>query len=37
MGLSVSGLVWAEIVPATAAALFGVGLGWKCLVRRGHR
>jgi MFS family permease len=29
MGVSVSGLVWAESVPATAAALFGLGLGWN--------
>jgi MFS family permease len=29
MGLSVSGLVWVESVPATAAALFGLGLGWN--------
>jgi MFS family permease len=29
MGLSVSGLVWAESVPATAAVLFGLGLGWN--------
>jgi len=29
MGVSVSGLVWVESVPATAAALFGLGLGWN--------
>jgi MFS family permease len=29
MGFSVSGLLWAESVPATAAALFGLGLGWN--------
>jgi MFS family permease len=28
-GLSVSTLVWAESVPAVAAALFGLGLGWN--------
>jgi MFS family permease len=29
MGLSVSGLLWVESVHATAAALFGLGLGWN--------
>ena len=29
MGLSVSALLWVESVPATAAALFGLGLGWN--------
>jgi MFS family permease len=29
MGLSVSTLVWVESVPAIAAALFGLGLGWN--------
>jgi MFS family permease len=29
MGLSVSCLLWAESVHATAAALFGLGLGWN--------
>jgi MFS family permease len=29
MGISVSGLVWVESVPAIAAALFGLGLGWN--------
>jgi MFS family permease len=29
MGASVSGLVWLESVPATAAALLGLGLGWN--------
>jgi MFS family permease len=29
MGLSVSTLVWVTSVPATAAALFGLGLGWN--------
>jgi MFS family permease len=29
MGLSVAGLLWAESVPATAATLFGLGLGWN--------
>jgi MFS family permease len=29
MGASVSALVWVEGVPATAAALFGLGLGWN--------
>jgi MFS family permease len=29
MGISVSGLWWVESVPATAAALFGLGLGWN--------
>jgi MFS family permease len=29
MGLSVVSLLWIESVPATAAALFGVGLGWN--------
>jgi MFS family permease len=29
MGLMVSGLSWVESVPATAAALFGLGLGWN--------
>jgi MFS family permease len=29
MGLSVSGLLWVESVPATATALFGLGLGWN--------
>jgi MFS family permease len=29
MGLSVSGLLWAESLAATAAALFGLGLGWN--------
>ena len=28
-GLSCVGLVWAESVPATAALLFGLGLGWN--------
>lgn len=29
MGLSVISLLWIESVPATAAALFGLGLGWN--------
>jgi MFS family permease len=29
MALSVSGLLWVESVPATGAALFGLGLGWN--------
>jgi len=29
MGISVSALVWVESVPAIAAALFGLGLGWN--------
>jgi MFS family permease len=29
MGVSMSGLVWVESVPAIAAALFGLGLGWN--------
>jgi MFS family permease len=29
MGLSVSALLWVESVHATAAALFGLGLGWN--------
>lgn len=29
MGASVGCLVWVESVPATAAALFGLGLGWN--------
>jgi MFS family permease len=29
MGMSVSGLVWVQSVTATAAALFGLGLGWN--------
>lgn len=29
MGLSMAGLLWAESVPAIAAALFGLGLGWN--------
>lgn len=29
MGLSVTSLLWLESVPATAAALFGLGLGWN--------
>jgi predicted MFS family arabinose efflux permease len=28
-GLSAGGLAWAESVPATAALLFGLGLGWN--------
>jgi MFS family permease len=28
MGLSVSSLLWVESVPATAVALFGLGIGW---------
>jgi MFS family permease len=29
MGLSVSSLLWVESVPATAVALFGLGIGWN--------
>jgi len=29
MGASCAGLTWAESVPATAALLFGLGLGWN--------
>jgi MFS family permease len=29
MGVSVSGLVWVKSVPATTAALLGLGLGWN--------
>ena len=29
MGASCAGLAWAESVPATAALLFGLGLGWN--------
>lgn len=29
MAVSVSGLVWVDSVPAIAAALFGLGLGWN--------
>jgi MFS family permease len=29
MGLTVSSLLWLQSVPATAAALFGLGLGWN--------
>jgi len=29
MALSVSALLWVTSVPATAAALFGLGLGWN--------